>query len=87
MCLKYMIDQANNLIRLIKESETARICNLGHSVVTTDNTKKLRESLQKYAKDELKPQIEKAITKLEKLFKPYDDRISEHNFGNYKMDC
>lgn len=67
--LDSMVDQTNNLIQFIKESETARICNMGHSIVTSDTTKKLSLSLQKYAKDELKPQMEKAIAKLEKLFK------------------
>jgi len=67
--LDSMVDQANNLIQLIKESRTAIICNIGHSVVTEETPKKLRQSLQKYAKDELKPQIDKTINRLEKLFK------------------
>jgi len=67
--LDSMLDQINNIIQFIKESETVIICNIGHSVVTKDTPKKLRLSLQKYAKDELMPQMKKTIDKLSKLFK------------------
>jgi len=67
--LDSMVDQTNNIIQFIKESETAIICNIGHSTVPKGTPKRLRLSLQKYAKDELMPQMEKAIDKLENLFK------------------
>lgn len=67
--LDSMIDQVNDRIQSIKESEIAIICNIGHSVIDTNIPKKLCLELQKYAKDELKPRIDKTIEKLEKLYK------------------
>lgn len=76
--LDSMVDQTNYLVQIIKESETARICNIDHSADSIETTKRLNSSLKKYAKEELKPQMEKAIVKLERLFK-LEDKYSERS--------
>jgi len=67
--LDSMVDHANELIQLIKESEAAIICNTGHNGTIGNTTKKLYTAQHDYAKDFLKPQMDKVIPKLEKLFK------------------
>jgi L-lactate permease len=65
--LDSMIDQANDRIQSINKSETAIIFSSDPEMKNIN--KRLTLSLKEYAKKELKPQLEKVITRLEKLFK------------------
>jgi len=67
--LDSMVDQVNDRIQSIKETEKAIICNIGHSVIDKSIPKKNYAELRDYAKKELKPHIDKTIEKLEKLYK------------------
>lgn len=65
--LDSMIGQTNNRATHIKELEIAKLCNKGNAVIGRDDVRRVRLSLQQYAKDELLPQMENAITSVEKL--------------------
>ncbi len=67
--LDSMVDQVNDRIKSIKETETAITCNIGHTVIDKDTPIKNYAELRDYAKKELKPHIDKTIEKLEKLYK------------------
>lgn len=67
--LDSMVDQVNDRIQSIKETEKAIICNIGHSVIDESIPKKNYAELRDSAKKELKPHIDKTIEKLEKLYK------------------
>ena len=65
--LDSMIDQINDRIQTINKSETAMIFNADERI--KDINKKMHSAFREYAKKELKPQIDKAIERLEKLYK------------------
>ncbi len=67
--LDSMADQTNNLIRHIRESETARIsAGMNRSISGSGTIEKNRASLRQYLEDELMPQFGRVIPRLEKLF-------------------
>ena len=65
--LDSMIDQINDRMQSINKSETAMIFNADKRA--KDINKKMRSSLRDYAKKELKPQIDKVIERLKKLYR------------------
>ena len=69
--LDSMVDQVNNSLQSIKETEKAIICNIGHSVIDKNTPKKHYAELRNYIEKKFKPYLDKTINKLKNLHKEH----------------